>query len=475
MTIQHNFPASLREPAIYHQFDFTSQAGGLQPEDRNVCLVGIKSSAGTATASQPVEFFDESDSDGKFGVGSELALMARAALKTARLMGASPRLWGLPCAAPSGAAAAETLTVTGPATASGDIRLRIAGRTILVGVTSGDVQNTIATAIKNALDAAASDLPVTAAVSTNVVTATHRHNGVSGNDVTYEVVSTPAGVSIALAQSVAGSGAVSYATPLDSLQDKRYQGIAIGQHTSTDVTALKDHLDESWSAKRWGFGYVGSTGTLSASTTLASGANKYDIVLCGCEGCPNLPAELAASVATMVESQGRPNYNFDGVELPLYPPAASLVWGSGAGGELESALSGGVTPLVPTTAGDRLQVVRLLTSETTYNSAPFENLRDVANSRTVAYMAYQLDTVLRLRFKGALIDTAAVDDVLGVIYDVLKAAETQRYLKNVDDHFQELMGEIDIASPTRIVASVPEAVVQNLHSIIVVHRLFVEA
>jgi phage tail sheath gpL-like len=67
---------------------------------------------------------------------------------------------------------------------SGTIALYLGGERITVGVNSGDAQNTIATAIGAAINAAL-DLPITAAVATNVVTWTFRHKGVAGQ--TYDV------------------------------------------------------------------------------------------------------------------------------------------------------------------------------------------------------------------------------------------------------------------------------------------------
>jgi hypothetical protein len=134
---------------------------------------------------------DPQETDALFGVGSPLALMCR---KASRRAASSARARSSsPSASPSPAAARAhaDVTVTGPATASGNVVIRIAGRTLTIGVASGDAQNTIAAAINAAIGAQKTLLPVTAGVAANVVTCTHVAKGVGGNDVVYEVVSTP--------------------------------------------------------------------------------------------------------------------------------------------------------------------------------------------------------------------------------------------------------------------------------------------
>ncbi|MCK8296014.1 phage tail protein, partial [Erwinia amylovora] len=82
-----------------------------------------------------------------FGQGSELALMCRAAIAAGRKAGNIPELWACPINEPGGGTAATyTLTVTGPATASGNVVLSLLGHKITVGVTSGDSATTVAAA-----------------------------------------------------------------------------------------------------------------------------------------------------------------------------------------------------------------------------------------------------------------------------------------------------------------------------------------
>jgi phage tail sheath gpL-like len=312
---QSNLASDKRRPGTFHYFDDTSGSRSLIPIDKSLALVGIKSSAGTATANVPIQAFNESEAETYAGKGSELSLMARMAFATMRKRGVGMKLWLVPLAAAGGGTAnTRTLTVTGTATANGDAVIRIAGRTFRVPIKVGDVQNTVAASIKVAIDPSLSDIPFTVGVATNVATLTAVHAGVNHNAAIVEVVSAPAGTSIAAAVGVAGAGVSSIVTALDALGSRDYLGLALGNHLAQDITDLGTHLDAMWAAskKRYRHAFLGETGTLGTATTLATAANRKDIVIAAMEASPSLPGEIAAAVAVMAQSKDRPSYNYDG-------------------------------------------------------------------------------------------------------------------------------------------------------------------
>jgi phage tail sheath gpL-like len=199
MPIDTGIPTSVKRPGAFHKFVFSTYGLGLIALAIRILMVGVMSSAGTTTAATPVQIFDEADADAKLGAGSECALMCRKALAQGRLQGSFPELWACPIATPgSGTAHVKTLTVSGPATADGNLAVRIAGRTITIGVSNGDSANTIAAALAAAIQTIKASLPVTAAPSSAIVSCTHVTKGENGADVVYEVVSTPAGVGVSL-------------------------------------------------------------------------------------------------------------------------------------------------------------------------------------------------------------------------------------------------------------------------------------
>jgi phage tail sheath gpL-like len=483
VTITSSVPTSLLRPNTYHEFIHTPAGRGLVPITQRVALIGTKSSAGTATVEQPVQVFDALDADTKAGQGSPLALMARKAIAQGKLnaslrQGGSPEIWIVPVAAPGGGAAqTKTLTFSGPATASGNIELRIAGRTIFVGVTSGDSANTMAAATEKAIDARAAELPVTAGVATNVVTCTATVAGENGTDIVFEVVAKPSGVGIVVATGVAGSGVIDITAALDALVDKDYHGIAIENRKSADVTDAKAHTAVQWgfAIKRFRWVFMGDASTLSTANTNSVASNDKTVLNILGEASPSLHYEIAAAAVVAAFGTERPNANLDDVILDIYPPpAASALIDS----EIESALASGTTPLVPTPEGDRMMIVRMVTTKTLEGGVPFEDLRDLAYSRTAAYMATQYDIGYRTNFRQEYLttDPSNANNVLKRVRDMVidkqRAAEELEYIQNVDDYLAELQVEKAPAPLGRIITIAPIEPVSPLHQGAFVHVVY---
>lgn len=478
MTISHSIPSTTRKPGIYHEFDAVSGATGLTPVELRLLVVGIMGSGGTATANTPVQIFDEADADLKLDQGSEAALGCRRALGQFKRLGIAAELWCCPLADPSGTATVETLTASGTATEDGDVVFRIAGRTLFAGVSSGDDDEAVAAAIKAAIDEAAAILPVTAALDSEdaaEVEVTANYTGVNGNDIAFSVVSTPAGVTVTPAQATEGATAVVLTTALANALVKDFRVVAIGNHTSTDVTALDTHLDAAWAAaaKRWRFGIIGETGTLSAANTLSAAANDYRQIVASYEGCPNLPIEVAAAVGAALVARGsvQPNYNWDAEELDLYvPPDASAYTDA----EIESALSSGSTPLAPSDDGARTEIVRLITTKTTEGGNPFENTKDVATINGWIATARQLDALYAQRYKGVNKNAQVLKRMRSDGLARLRLLEERGVTQNVEEHKDEFIVETDGSVATRAVVQVPESIVPNLHQTVLKHVLIVE-
>lgn len=476
MGLQSNLSSNKRRPVVAHSFDFTSGARGLVTVNRAIVVVGVKSAAGTAVAGVPVQAFNEADCDLYAGKGSELALAGKSVFKQWRKMGleSAAAVWLCAVAAPAGVAATYTFTVTGTATRADDVVFRIAGRTLRAAVALGDTQNTIASSIKSAIDAMAGtgDLPGTGSVATNVATFTYPTTGVNGNDVAVSVVSAPPGVTVVAAAAVAGTGVASYVTALDALGARDYDSIINCNHAAQDVTDLGTHMDAMWAStrKRWRWAFLGHRGTVAAATTLASPANRPQIVVSAYEDCPNLPGEIAAAIGCIPPAFDRPNTNYDATELWLYtPPDASVFLDS----EVETLLAGGVTPITVTDTGtSRLE--RLVTTKITDNSAPFENLLDLAVSYTMAYYSRQADVVIKRVIKGENLDEELLDEILEQLLQMLRQGEAVGDLHKVDEHKAELLAAAHASIPTRGLVEIPESVVPNCHQIDATHRLFFE-
>lgn len=470
MTIPSTTPTSLRRPGAYSEFQFLASGQQLVPLPLRVVIVA-ESKGGTATVETPIQIFSEADADTKLGTGSFAALMARDAFTTAKLKGSSPEIWACPIAEPGGGTAAqETITVTVTTAQAGNVVFTIGKTTITVGVSAGDTQNTIASAIQQAIASLTTVLPVTAAApGANVVTCVNVTKGVNGNDVPFALVSAPTGVTVAFAQSVAGAGAASISNALNALYDRRYHAVAISNHTSTDITTLLTQRASDWSYTyaNYRFYFMGCTGTLGTAQALQAAANDFGIVIVGCDSIPAMPGELAIATAVAEFAREAPNANLDGDVLPFPPPAGSKAWNDS---QVESALSGGVTPLTP--SGSFVKIERLVTSQTTQNGAPFEPLRDLAYPRTAMFLAEQI----AIAFQSGFVQQVMTDDVLTRVRDMVvekqRACEALGYIRDVDSFVPQIRAEFATSPSGRVVASNPFRPAGPLHQGVFVNVMY---
>ena len=188
MSLPNLLSLSFLVPFVAAKNDFSRAIRGLRGMPRRLLLIGHKLTAGTATAGQIYTVSTEADAIERFGEGSLLVLMWRAAKANADL--------GLPidciAIAQGGGAVSATTTValTNSAGAGagllepGEVMLYIGGVRVSVGVSTTDTQATVATKLIAAINAKIS-LPVTAATTanTNEVALTCRWGGPTGNDI----------------------------------------------------------------------------------------------------------------------------------------------------------------------------------------------------------------------------------------------------------------------------------------------------
>lgn len=406
MTINTNVPNSLLRPQTFHTFTFLRAGGRLTNVPLKIALIGAKLTTGaTATVNTvyDVTGLTNSDTDAMFGISSELALMKREADACSRLFGAGPRVFCVPIAESAGVANVQTITGTGAATTDGNIIIRVAGRTFVVGVRNGDSANTIATAISNKMKERQNELPVIVSVATNVVTLTHATKGINGVDVKVTVDQQVTGNAQVVATGTAGTGATDHQPALDALAPLRYDGIVFANHASADITEILSDISTRWgaSSKTWAFYFLGEPGSIATATSLAAAANDKAVQIASMEGCLNTAGEMATAHAMMVFSRERLNASYDGVKVPLYPPVAATIY---TGAEVETALAAGLTPFtaVLDSTGAITQNLakceRAVTTHTTQSSQPDDKVRDIGIPRTAVGIAIQIDIAAEERF-----------------------------------------------------------------------------
>jgi len=297
MTISFNqVPSNIRVPGVYTEIDNSRALAGAQRLNYRRLLIGTKLAAGTAPVNVPVQCLSSAAGEGLFGAGSVAAGMVAAALAA----DAFTDLWVLPILDPAaGALATATITVTGPATASGTLQLYVAGRKVSVGVTSGDAATAIATKIAAAITALAG-LPVTAAAAAAVVTLSARNKGETGNALevraNYYGEALPAGVTVAVTAFTGGTGNPDISTALAALGDSWFQAIATAYTDTANLVLLENDQNSRWGPLRAVEGHVFGClkGTVSSIGTIGLGRNNEHVTLVASINEPTPAYEKAA-------------------------------------------------------------------------------------------------------------------------------------------------------------------------------------
>lgn len=485
MTINTGVSPSLNRPQTFHAFSYAFAVASLVPLALRMAVIGtIRPTVSTAVAGAVYEIVDAPQADTLFGIGSEAALMCRKALEQMALVAKGPRLYAVGVAEPgAGTANVKTLTVTGTATADGVATIRVAGRTVQVGIRLGDVQNTVALNISNALKAIQENLPVIVSYATNVVTLTHAAKGINGVDVTVTVDQSVAGSTITPANTAVGAGVADHQTAIDALAPLPMDAIALANHAAADITQINTDIASRWNyaEKRWRWYFLGEPGSIGTATSLATAANHQAVVVNSYEACPNTAGEIAAAGAALFLSRERPNANYDGAKIALFPPAAATVY---TPTEVETAIAAGLTPITASvdpftraTVGTYSKIERMVTTKTTQGGQPFAVLRDIGVSRTGVYLAQQYDVAYEARY-GAEANpdgTLLTDDQIGQVRDMVEGinrlCQDNSILRNVDTDLARLRVERDLMVSGRLNVDVSYTVVVGLHQIAYAHRV----
>lgn len=481
MTVSFNtIPANLRVPLFYAEVD-NSQAGYFSQNLRTL-IVGQKTSAGTGAANTPMLVSRTDEAKQLAGVGSIAARMH----EIYRANDTTGEVWMLLLDdLVAGVANVRTITITGNATESGTLSLYIAGQKLQVAVVSGDAPTAIATAIAAAINADV-NLPVTATSSVGVVTCTCRHKGAVGNDIDYRLnyrglaggEKTPAGVTVAFAQTVAGSGTPTLTTALAALGDEEYDFIIHPYTDSTSLDAFKALMNDTtgrWAYNRqiYGHVYTAKADTFANLVTLGLARNDQHATIAGYEtGVPNPSWEYAAAYGArnavfIAADPARPTQT--GELIGILPSAAS---GRFIQTERGTLLNSGIATSY--VGGSAQRVERAITTyqKNAWNQADPSYL-DSETMHTLAHILRRLRYAVTQKYPrhklandgtrfgaGQAIVTPSV--VRGEILSEYAALEEQGIVENAKAFAANLIVERDANDPNRLNVLYPPDLVNQL-------------
>lgn len=294
----NTIPANLRTPGQFVEFDSSRATRGVATVTNKILVPGQKLATGTAATGVPIQVRTKDEAIVYFGRGSILARM----IEKLRLNDELSEVWAFPMVdVGAGTAATKTITITGPATASGTIALMIAGQSVPVAVANAATATAIATSIVAAVTAAP-DLPVTAASAAGVVTLTAKHKGEAGSSIDvrdsyYQDEALPAGVTIAYAAGVAGATNPDVTAAFTAIGDTAFTAIIMPYTDAANLAATEAALSTRWGPMKAldGIAWTAAQGSYATLAALGPTRNSQFVSMLGFKNPPNPPWEVAAA------------------------------------------------------------------------------------------------------------------------------------------------------------------------------------
>lgn len=454
--------ASIRKPGKYFEFNTKLAVRTLPANDQRVLCIGQRLASGSVAELTAVQVFSDAEAAANFGEGSMLHRMVRAAIR------AYPYI-DITCIAlddaSAGVAASGTITVTGPATGTGVVTLRVGTELVQVAVSSGDTATEIAAALKVQADEQP-DLPVAFAANAGVLTITARHKGAHGNGIKLAASSSAAGVA-AVATAMTGGEVDPSITDLLALVADAGHNLLITPYTDqVNLLALREHLDFVGGPleQRGACGVYALVGTLAQATTLAGSVNSGRISGAAINGVYRLPWEVAAGAGAVVASEEDPARPLNG--LPIVGMDVPDIGKRWTRTEQEVLLKNGVMPLEVGADGTSVQIVRAISTYTKDGQGIQDvSLLDLTTIRTLDYTRKAVRTRLALRFPREKLTTRTEAAVRSEVLDVLFKLEALEIIENVEANKDKLIIERDLQDANRLNIRIPVDVVNGLHVI----------
>lgn len=454
-----SIPASIRKPGKYFEFNTRLAVRTLPNNLQKMLIVGQRLSSGSVAELVPTRVFSDAEAAAYFGWGSIAHLMTRAAIT------ANPYLDLTVVALDDAATAVDatgTVTLSGPATSSGSIKLFIGNQMVEVGITSGETATEIGANLDVECDKYP-ELPVTVAAAVGVLTLTAKNGGTLGNQIGLATEISAAGVSAVIVAMASGAVDPDIDDALAPVFAEQYHIIVSALNDQTSLTALADHLDSVSGPleQRPGRGVYATTGALGDATTLAGQINEGRMNHAYLRGTRSLSYVLAAAYAAVMAFEEDPAMPLNTLELKgIHAPAVDQRLSRT---EQESLLHNGVSPL-EVGPGENVQIVRAITTYTQDAQGIDDvSLLDTTTIATLDYVRKACRERIALRFPRAKLSSKTPDRVRTELLDVLLKLEELEIVEEVDANKDGLLVERDLQDANRLDAKIPADVVNGLH------------
>ena len=463
MNLSPNIPETMI-PGSYTGYNYYAGPNGLPANIQKVLLIGDKSSAGSIAANKPTEVATEQEAIALAGSGSVLMQMYKAAKKAWKYAQISFLCYEVAASS----AATWAFTLTGTASAAGQVGVDCNGVQFVTGVAKTDTAAAIATALAAEINNTP-DAPFTAAADSGTVTLTAKCKGAyistAAGGLKVSAISTATGVTAGNVTTTAGTGTVNLETALAAAFPERYHIIVSPVSDETNLGKLKVHLEAAAApleqrGQRAICAMVANSA--SAAKTEALKHNYERIHIAAVKNKINATAwEIAAGLGAIFASNSKPNVPMNGVAIPgLAIPATEDKW---SGEEQDLLLYGGVIPLVE--EDSQLCIVRAVTTKSNNSGSRFTKLIDTG---VIASLDYFRDSILAMhkaKYKNkvihALLADALNEDNKKIAYDL----EAEQILRYIDDYADQFITQESPNEPGRMLCQIPAPVVPGLNQI----------
>lgn len=471
----NEIPQGLEDPQTVIEVDSSRAALGSFSREIRGLIIGVRLAAGTVAEAVPTQFSTVEDAETYWGVGSQMAQMAK------RAMQKNPNIewWGCALDEAAGTAATLTMLLGGTATEDGSLECVIDDEIVVpVPVLTGEdetvVGPNIVTAVTNALY---NRRIVTPTFSIATLTWTYRHKGTMGNGHRIEIRNLPAGLTNGTPIGYLSAGATDpdMDTATAALGGQRYTHIATGLNDTTNLGKLADtFLAGRWAynVKQWGLCFCAVNDTQGNTTTAGNAENSPYMLMLG-PGKAQKPehcwaaemAAIAAKVYSVDPAKDPLNQPFGGTYVA---PSTSDIF---TGTERNTLNTDGVAT-VKYERGSAKVARAAMTYQTNAAGTPdkaYHDLVDVQNLMASLEELEQLATPFqgwKLAPNGTAIPAGAEvmtpNGMAGLILSWYKQREGTRFI-DYEGFKKELISQINSLDQNRLDLVIPERLIPHLY------------
>lgn len=442
-----SLPVNFQVPGTFVQIS-NAAAGAAGVENFRTLFFGQKTAAGTATENVPVRVFAGQQA-GLFGIGSQLTITLDNFFANNRF----GEVWAIPSEDDAGATAAvTTITVTGPATASGTLSLYVNGKLLRIGVSSGDSVADILASILATVNADPT-LPITAGNATaSTIDLTAKNGGSVGNQtsVAFNLAigeRFPAGVTAALAATTTGATDPDIAGAITAIPDEIFNLMVFPWFDTTSIGLFATEIDGRWdqTTQLEGHALTASFGSVNAQTTLGDSLDNEHVTVFDCGTDPvSAPYQFVGALAGVMHA----NLEVDPARTLKSLPLVG-VWGDGEAtrrtlSDRQALLTSGIATHVIRRDGS-VTIDRLVTTYKTNDfGAPDRSYQDVTTMFNLSYQRQSLIAMFATRFPrykladdgiafGAGQPVATPSIIKSAVIDWMRGLEAEALIEAVTD------------------------------------------